>query len=255
MLKGIDVSSHQGYPLTGLAATKYNSGDFVIVKATQGTHYINPTCDPVIQQAIKDKKLWGFYHYAESKDPVAEAEYFVKNCKNYFGKGIPAIDWEQEQNSAYGSTTWVKKFVDRVHELTGVWCVIYTGRYQIPQVQNCVNNCGLWLAEWGVSTPGNITPWDTWTIWQWTSTNGVLDQNYFNGTKAQWQAIAKGEKTTENKQTTKPTAKKQATATITSAQAIDRMARDVISGKYGVGQARKDALYNTIQKRVNELCK
>lgn len=42
----------------------------------------------------------------------------------------------------------------------------------------------------------------------------------------------------------------------TSSSSIDKMARDVIAGKYGNGDARKKALgsnYNAVQKRVNEI--
>ena len=246
MLKGVDVSSHNGYPLTDTAKAVYNKGDFVIVKATQGTNYVSPTCDPMVQQAINDVKLWGFYHYAGGQDAEAEAAYFVDNCKNYFGHGVPVIDWEPEQNKNFGSTTWVRRFVDKVHALTGVWPVIYVSRSTIPQVQNCVNDCGLWVAEWGVSSPGSVTPWSVWTMWQWTTTGNAIDQNYFNGTPEQWAAIAKGEQ-------------KQASpadqAGITTEHAIERMARDVINGKYGNGQERKEKIYQAVQSKVNELCR
>ena len=44
----------------------------------------------------------------------------------------------------------------------------------------------------------------------------------------------------------------------TSAAEIDRLARAVIRGEYGTGEARKAALgskYAAVQKRVNELLK
>ena len=46
------------------------------------------------------------------------------------------------------------------------------------------------------------------------------------------------------------------TATNTATKSIDELARDVINGKYGNGDARKKALgnlYNEVQKRVNEI--
>ena len=252
MLRGIDVSSHQGYPLTGSAAAEYNKSDFVIVKATQGNYYVNPTCDPVIQDCITDGKLWGFYHYAGGCDAVTEARYFVENCANYFGQGIPVIDWESEENQYFGNTEWVKTFVNKVHELTGVWCVIYTSLATIPQVANCSNNCGLWLAQWGVSAPSDVSPWETWTIWQWTSNNGVLDQNYANVDPKGWAAIARGSATNIPSPATPDTPEP---SHITTDQAVTKLAQDVIAGKFGNGEDRKEALYKAIQTRVNELCK
>lgn len=53
---------------------------------------------------------------------------------------------------------------------------------------------------------------------------------------------------------TTPTELEIASDNITTDQAIDKMAHDVISGMYGNGATnRKNNLYKTIQKRVNEL--
>ena len=67
VLYGADVSSYQG---------KFDIGDldFIIAKATEGTNYVNPYCDYVLQQAIKKKKPWGFYHYFTG---VGEKDYRV----------------------------------------------------------------------------------------------------------------------------------------------------------------------------------
>ena len=257
MIKGIDISSHNGYPLSGMAAAEYNKSDFVIVKATQGNYYVNPYCDNAIQGCITDGKLWGFYHYAGGCDPVTEAKFFVDNCKNYFKHGIPVIDWEREQNQHFGNTTWVKQFVDKVYELTGVWCLVYVSLADLHQVANCAPTCGLWLAQWGVSSPGNVSPWETWTIWQWTSNNGVLDQNYAQLDKESWLKIANGGTVANsgNASNNNSSTSNGATNGITTSAAVQKMAEDVIAGMYGNGETRKQKLYDTIQKRVNELCK
>ena len=55
MLRGIDISSHQGdIDLAPLAI------DFVIIKATEGTGYVNPYCAPKVQQAKNLGLCWGF---------------------------------------------------------------------------------------------------------------------------------------------------------------------------------------------------
>ncbi len=43
------------------------------------------------------------------------------------------------------------------------------------------------------------------------------------------------------------------TQEITTEQAINKMAIDVLAGKYGSGSARKENLYSTIQTEVNKI--
>ena len=92
----------------------------VIVKATQGTGYVNPKCNHQVELAKSLGKKLGYYHYAGGGDPVAEADYFINNISGYVGTGMLIVDWEGYQNSAFGNTTWVRRFVDRVHDRTGV---------------------------------------------------------------------------------------------------------------------------------------
>ena len=205
MLKGIDVSSHDGWSNGRFGKqnteTAYGESDFVIAKATQGTGYVNKYCDPAIKRAKRDGKLWGFYHYAGGNDPVAEANFFYNNCKNYFGEGIPCLDWESTQNASWGSTTWCRRFVDRIYELTGVWCMIYIQASAVNQAANCANDCALWIAgypdnrnSWDMPTFRYGTgAWQTWTLWQYTSSGELTDRNVSTIGRDEWVAIAKGE--------------------------------------------------------------
>ena len=95
-MNGIDVSGWQAG--INLAAVPC---DFVIIKSTQGTSYVNKDCDRAYQQAKAAGKLLGVYHYFSGGDPYAEAEFFVKNIKGYVGEAILVLDWEGEQNSKF----------------------------------------------------------------------------------------------------------------------------------------------------------
>ena len=57
-MKGIDIADWQKN--LNLDSIEY---DFVIIKGTQGTNYVNTFCDAFVQKAIKAGKLWGFYHF------------------------------------------------------------------------------------------------------------------------------------------------------------------------------------------------
>ena len=91
-INGIDISSWQRD--INLSAVK---ADFIIVKATEGIGYVDKSCDMLFQKALSLGKKLGFYHFARptaNNDPIREADFFYENCKGYFGKAIPILDWE-----------------------------------------------------------------------------------------------------------------------------------------------------------------
>lgn len=169
----------------------------VIIKATQGTGYVNPKCNHQWDLAGANGKFRGLYHYAGGGDPVAEAQYFLKNISNYIHKAILAVDWERNQNSAWGDTTWVRKFVDEVHRQTNVWPLIYVSESAVGQVANCANDCGLWVAKYA------SMDWRSWTIPKisvssgafsaitgWQFTGGDMDRSIFYLDEAGWNKLA-----------------------------------------------------------------
>lgn len=168
----------------------------VIVKATQGTYYVNPKCNHQWDLTGQLGKLRGLYHYAGGGDPVAEAQYFIRNIKNYVGQGVLAVDWEEGQNTAWGNTNWVRQFVDEVHKETGVWPMIYVQASALDQVANCANDCALWVADYPRQTNGWTLPdmnvpsgaWSTITGWQFTGDD--MDRDIFYLDEAGWNKLA-----------------------------------------------------------------
>lgn len=193
MLRGIDVSSWQGD-----IQVQNMPVDFVIAKATEGINYVNPFCDNVIQKCISSGKKWGFYHYAKYNVAQDEADYFINNCLNYFKKGIPVLDWEENQ-----SVEWVNIFVNRIHERTGVWPWIYANPWRFNQ--GGVNPmCGRWIASYPDVLrpsldydPGEPPATDGLVCcWQYASDgvvdgySGNLDVNHFFGDEKAWDAYS-----------------------------------------------------------------
>lgn len=177
-LHGIDISNWQG----GTDIRSYfGTYDFFIMKATEGTGFVDSYCDGWVQACIEDGQLWGFYHFAGNGDAVAEADYFYRKTSNYFGHGIPVLDWEGNQDVA-----WVNRFVERIHELTGIWPWIYANPWRFNQ--GGVNeNCGRWVAAYQANVPSVDLPI---CAWQYTST--PIDQNYFYGDADAWNAYVTG---------------------------------------------------------------
>lgn len=170
----------------------------VIIKATQGNGYVNPMCNHQWDLAGQLGKLRGLYHYAGGGNPENEAQYFINNIRNYVGQGILILDWESYQNASWGNTQWARRFVNEVHRLTGVWCVIYVQESALWQVANCANDCGVWVAKYASMN------WNSWTLPNmrvssgafgaltgWQFTGGDMDRSIFYLDANAWNRIAK----------------------------------------------------------------
>ena len=194
-LNGIDIASYQsGIDLSVVPC------DFVIIKATQGTGYVNPDCDRAYQQAKRAGKLRGTYHYVGGGNAVAEADYYINNIKGYLKDGLLAIDWEAEQNSAWGNEAYLEQLVRRVIERTGIKPLIYSMASRYAQVAAVAKrlDCGLWIAEYADMNPTGYQahPWRegayACAIRQYASTGrlngwgGDLDLNIAYMTREQW---------------------------------------------------------------------
>lgn len=156
-MQGIDISSWQ----EGLDLAKVPC-DFAIIKATQGVGYVSGACDPHVQQAIALGKPFGFYHYVDGSGATAEADFFIDNCANYFGVGLPCIDWESMQNGAWGNTGYLRQLVQRVIDRTGVKPLIYASEGSFPWDVAQALDCGAWVAQYAddAETGYQDAPWN-----------------------------------------------------------------------------------------------
>lgn len=197
-MNGIDISSWQPADITALV-----NYDFVIIKATEGTNYVSPVCDTQYQHAKQRGALLGVYHFASGGDAIAEADFFIKNIAGYIGEAILVLDWEAQAVARGGE--WVRAFVRRVREKTGVPPVIYGSQsplssYNIPAIA-AAENCGLWVAAYPHSAPSGYRDEGQLLgsiIRQYSSTGrlpgygGNLDLNRSILSPDQWRAYARG---------------------------------------------------------------
>lgn len=189
-LNGIDIASYQA----GLDFSKVPC-DFAIIKATQGTGYTNPDCVRAVEQAMSLGKGVGVYHYISGGNAVAEANFFIDSILNWIGKVMICLDWELDQNSAWGNESYLEQVINHVIERTGVPPMIYAPASRYNQVAEVANrhNCGLWIAQYADMNPTGyqITPWNegayTCAIRQYSGSgrlngwNGDLDLDKFYG--------------------------------------------------------------------------
>ena len=159
-LNVIDIASYQ----SGLDLTKVKV-DGVIIKATQGTTYVNPCCNRHYAQAKQAGILRGLYHYASGVGAAAEADAFVRNIQSYVGDALLALDWEGAQNSAFGKNdvAYCKEFLDRVYAITGVRPLIYMSKSvcRAHDWSSVAKDYGLWVAQYASMDPTGFQskPW------------------------------------------------------------------------------------------------
>ena len=251
-MRGVDISNWQ----EGIDVTRLNV-DFVICKATEGIGYTDKTCDGFIEQCKATNKLWGFYHFARENNPEDEAEYFYNECKGYFGKGIPVLDYETDN---YSNREWCERFIQRLHDLSGIWAVIYISAYRCPEYHGSwiPEKCGLWIAgypytmsDWtNDEIPYDTSPWEFAAIWQFTSQLIIpgfwekLDGNIAYMDSTAWMKYAQSTNNPQNGENEKPS------------KNVDDLVLETILGEYGNGEDRKRMLgdmYEPVQNRINEL--
>lgn len=156
MLHGIDISNWQ----RDIDVTALSGIQVCVVKATEGTGYVSPACDSQYQAAKAKGLLRGFYHFAGNGSATAEADYFIANCEGYFGDGVPILDWEGG-NGFDQSVNWVNEFVRRVHDVKGVWPVIYANPWRFNQ-GGVDQNCGRWVASYPAYTSPTFAQAEGW---------------------------------------------------------------------------------------------
>lgn len=252
-MRGIDISNWQaGMNISSLDV------DFCICKATEGLGYVDPTCDGFIQQCINNDILWGFYHFARENNPEDEAEFFYNNCKNYFTHGIPVLDYETEN---YSNKDWCERFVYHLHELSGVWCILYISASRCIEYANSwlPEKCGLWVAgypyvmtDWTEDEmPYNVYPFSVVAMWQFTSSLIIpgfwdkLDGDIAYMDREAWMKYANSTDSQQNVENDK-----------ISKKTTDDLVLETLLGEYGNNDDRKRMLgdrYYEVQNRINKL--
>lgn len=200
-LYGLDL--YHGQPTDAVDQAR----DFVILKATEGTNFVDPDCDNKYQRAKSQGKLLGVYGYGDFTDATAEATYYVNNIQNYLGEALLAFD-----NETHTDVPWVLTWLNTVYGLTQVRPLVYMSASTAKAVDwSPVVNAGYALYEAGypsqfnVLNPGMPRPdgadmpyssgaWPFATIWQYSSSAGTLDRDIAYMTAEAWHKFAQGDR-------------------------------------------------------------
>jgi GH25 family lysozyme M1 (1,4-beta-N-acetylmuramidase) len=120
MINGIDIASYQPetYPTSGL--------DFVFIKATEGTSYINPKMARQAATARTAGLAVGFYHFLHPGNILDQARYFVAQCASLEGDML-VCDWETTATGGRPTCAEKDAFLRAVKQLrpthkVGLYC-------------------------------------------------------------------------------------------------------------------------------------
>lgn len=263
-MNGIDIAGWQsGIDLSMVPC------DFVICKATGGTGYVSPDFKRQVEQSLSLGKLTGVYHFAldgfKGTTPEAEAKHFLNTIKPYLGKVILVLDWEADAvNLGAG---WAKKWLDFVYSETGIRALIYMsqGVASSSAWAEVAKNHPLWMAQYANYEKQygyNSNPWGAKTCGKWGNNiaihqytsqgyldgyNSNLDLNLAYIGKAEWERLCGKDAEPDTQKEPERPAEETTVDTF-----ITEKAKEVIAGKWGNGQARKDALAEWFVKSVQD---
>jgi lysozyme len=159
-MNGFDIASYQGGLNIGSVPC-----DFVIIKATQGTTYVNPALRKHWRQATECGKLVGLYHYASKGGAEAEAAFFVKTVQSLggIGRAILILDWEKDSNENYPNPDYARRFLAAVLQATGVRPFVYMSKSVCRDYdwRAVAPSFPLWAAQYKNDKPTGYqrTPW------------------------------------------------------------------------------------------------
>jgi lysozyme len=168
----------------------------VILKATQGSGWIDAAFAQRFAAATASGLLVGAYHFLDDSPPELQMENFLSVAE---GCSVLALDTEA---NAIGGTVTVAQAAEaagRLNMATGFLPLIYINRYGPDQrgtglPNNVLSRCPLWLPAY---SPRPVCPpgWSKWALWQHTDGNvgsdavpvagiGRCDRSRFAGTIA-----------------------------------------------------------------------
>lgn len=188
-LKGVDISGYQ----SGIPAHQ----DFVIIKATEGTSYVDGPFHTWWAELGASHTLRGAYHFSHpANSAIAEADHFLSIVGSVVKKGdLLVLDHEVSDGmGAAHCAQWARDWCARVKQKTGITPVVYTF-LSFAWAGNCagLEIYPLWIADPSAASghPRVPAPWKTWALHQYGSPGGI-DLDIFEGDRATWLALGGG---------------------------------------------------------------
>ena len=202
-MAGIDVSMHQ----SGIRISD-TYAEFVFVKATEGSGYVDPSFHDLANQTLDAGRLLGLYHFAWNSANSVEEEVntFVEAVQPYLGQAVLVLDWEDRDGT--WDVGWAQAWLEQVTARTGITPIIYMSASvaRAYSWERVAEGYWLWVAGYPGWAPTYLTtpdcpyaplPHGWWVLaWQYTDAgdiegySGGLDLNVFYRDRTKWKQLA-----------------------------------------------------------------
>ena len=165
--KILDISHHQEDVQFGLL--KRAGIEAVILKATEGIDYVDPTFADRVERARSVGLKVGAYHFMSSDSPQAQWSHFVKAVEK-FRPLVLALDYEENEKRGNPNLYTLKTMVNLGLRDLGRHLTLYGSHMLIDELRKAtcpkeVFDCPRWLARYSIFRPK--LPCD---IWQFSQT-------------------------------------------------------------------------------------
>ena len=261
-MKGIDVSAHQGN--INWDAVKASGIEFAIIRISYGQNTIDSKAIRNIEECIRVGMPFGVYVYSYAlnvNNAINEANLVIKTLAPYKNKvKFPVIiDMEDADRykAKYGmpSNDILVSICEKeclMFEDAGYYAAIYASKSWFDTKLNSsrLNRFDKWMAWW-YSQASSKFDHNTYGLWQYTSSgkvNGISGNVDMNEAFKDYPSIIDGGNSTPA-QPSAPISNEPTGSTL-------NLAVDVMNGKYGDGDARKNNLgsrYNEVQDFINHI--
>ena len=179
---GIDISHHQG-TVNWNELVKHNKPDFIFLKCTEGTTFIDNKYKSYKKQANSKGITTGAYHFFSYRTPgKIQAQHFIKYSNHKRGDIVPVLDVEYTKNRSSNAKIRkeVKEFSKEIKKQLGVKPIIYTGYSFYKNIlEGYFEDHHFWICDM------SREPRCNYTFWQYTDRGhvkgiGNVDNNRMN---------------------------------------------------------------------------
>lgn len=164
----------------------------VILKATEGTAYTDPTYASRRHQALDAGLCVATYHYLKKGSIAQQMNYYVKQVRPVVGERL-VIDYEDSGLTIADLELAIKTLWDIVPqcEVTVYGANGFLGAQLAGKKNDILAKCSLWVASYTTADKPTVTnlkgTWSVWSLWQYAQdgkvdgVSGNCDVNRWNG--------------------------------------------------------------------------
>lgn len=261
MLKGIDVSKHDGV-IDWKKAKDSGLVDFAVIRAGYGR--LIEQKDKQFERNYTECKKYGipcgtyWYSYAKSVDEIkTEAKVFLEVIKGKQFEYPVYLDFEEKSQFNLGKakcSEMAKAFLT-ILENAGYYAGLYSSKSHLENyfTEDILTRYTVWVAHYGVSKTSYKYPYD---IWQYSESGSVSGINHKCDLNYCYKDFPEVIKNAGLNGFTKDSA-----TYATPKKSVSELAQEVLENKWGTGADRKARLtaagysYEAVQNAVNELLK